>query len=246
MKHFTLILSIIIIATSCQKEPSAKEIILKSIEAHGGDKVYNSQFSFDFRNTHYQARYTNGNYVLSRQFADSLENSIKDVLTNDSFERIINDTSVTVAKEWEIKYSNSVNSVFYFFRLPFNLNDEAVILTYLGKGTIENTEYFKVKITFSEDGGGDDFTDQFVYWFNSETYVLEYFAYEYETSGGGKRFRKAINQRTINGLLVSDYINYEPKELSIDIAQYDTYYEQGGFKKLSEIINKNVEITYRP
>jgi len=245
MNYLSIIFSALIILSSCKKEPTAKEIIQRAIEAHGGDKVYNSQFSFDFRDKHYEADYKNGNYLLTRQFTDSVGNSIKDALSNKLFGRTINDTLTVISKEWEIKYANSVNSVFYFFRIPFNLIDPAVILTYLGKTSIDNTEYYKVKITFSKTDGGEDFSDQFVYWFNSQTYILEYFAYEYATSGGGKRFRKAINQRMVNGWLVSDYINYEPFNLEIDIEQYDSYFEEEGFKKLSEIINTNVEVTYQ-
>jgi len=243
MHYLSIIFSALLIF-SCQKEPTANEIILKAIEAHGGEKVYSSQFSFDFRDKHYIGNYSNGNYTLTRQFADTAGNTIKDILTNQHFERTINDTLAVITKEWETKYANSVNSVFYFFRLPFNLNEPAVISTYLGKASIENTNYLKVKITFSETGGGEDFTDQFVYWFNSETFELEYFAYEYATNGGGKRFRKAINQHTVNGWLVSDYINYEPKNLDVDISQYDTYFEEGGLNKLSKIINENIQVIY--
>ena len=244
MKSFFPIIFCFLVATSCQNEPDVETILQKSIDAHGGNSVYNSHISFNFRNNQYDAIYNKGNYTLTRTFVDSLNTKIKDVLTNTNFERTVNDTLVTVTDAWKIKYSNSINSVIYFFRLPFNLKDPATKLTLLGTSKIETKEYYKVKVFFSEEGGGEDFSDQFVYWFNTKTYTLDYFAYEYSTSGGGKRFRKAINQRKINGLLVSDYINYEPKNLDIEIEHYDTYFEEDGLKKLSEIVNKNVRVTY--
>ena len=243
MKHF-LYLILILWVVSCQKEPTAEEILAKAIEAHGGEKIYNSTVSFDFRNIHYKATYQNGDYTLSREFSDSLNNKIKDVLTNNTFDRTINDSLVSVTDQWKIKYSNSVNSVIYFFRLPFNLRDPAVMLSYLGKGTIEGTSYYKLKVRFSKEGGGEDFTDQFVYWINTNSYTLDYLAYEYATDGGGKRFRKAFNQRKVNGWLVSDYHNYEPLNLDVGIENYDHYFTKSGLKKLSEIVNKNVKVEY--
>lgn len=244
MKYLSAILALTLLITSCSTTPTADEILSKAIEVHGGNKVNNSTVSFDFREIKYHANYANGNYELTRYLTDSLSNSIKDVLTNTSFNRWVNDTLVTVTDEWKGKYSNSINSVFYFFRLPFNLTDPATILTYLGTSNIDGTNYYKIKVAFNEKGGGEDFEDLFVYWFNADTYTLDYLAYEYATDGGGKRFRKAVNQRYANGWLVSDYINYKPKSLDVNIEQYDQYFAGNGLIKLSEIVNKNVEVAY--
>lgn len=241
------ILSILILAgllSACTQEPTAQEILANAIQSHGGDKVYNTNISFDFRDKHYTADYKAGQYKLIRNFTDTLGNQYQDILTNVGFERSINDSISDVTDEWAGKYSNSINAVFYFFRTPFNLTDEAVILSYLGKGKLEGKDYYKIKVTFGEERGGEDFDDIFVYWFDVETYTLDYLAYEYATDGGGKRFRKAFNQREENGWLVSDYINYKPKDIKVDIADYDNYFEKDGFKKLSEIVNKNVKVTY--
>ena len=244
MKYFLYLTALAIIAVSCNSTPSAKEVLQKAIEAHGGNKIYNSIVSFDFRDKHYEATYKGGSYTLTRTFTDSLQNKVKDVLTNSRFERSVNDSLVALSKEWQTKYSNSVNSVIYFFRLPFNLQDPAVTLTYIGKGEIEGNTYYKLKVSFAEDGGGEDFTDQFVYWFNVETYTLDYLAYEYATNGGGKRFRKAFNKRNVNGWLLSDYHNYKPLDIKVPIETYDQYFTEGGLKKLSEIVNKNVQVKY--
>lgn len=244
MKIFFQLLVVSLVVSACSYQPTAEEILNNAIKAHGGNKTYNATVSFNFRDKHYVGVYKNGHYKLSRHFSDSLGNILVDKLTNSEFERSINDKVVALSDEWADKYSNSVNSVFYFFKLPFNLKDEAVILTYLGVASIENQNYYKLKVTFGEEGGGEDFDDVFVYWFNTETYTLDYLAYQYVTSGGGKRFRKAFNQRAVNGWIVSDFINYKPKDLNVDIADYDVYYAEDGFKKLSKIINKNVEISY--
>jgi hypothetical protein len=180
---------------------------------------------------------------LQRTFSDSTGQFI-DKLTNDGYSRTHNDSLVTLDEEWAGKYSRSVNSVIYFFRIPFVLKDEAVKPELLGTITINDHTYYKVRVSFSEEGGGDDFDDSFIYWINQESYSIDYLAYSYSTDGGGKRFREAINPRTINGLYAVDYINYKPNDMDIAIEEYDKYFLEGGMKELSRIENENISIEY--
>lgn len=234
---------ILTIAFSCTKEPSVNHLIDRSIEAYGGQKVFNSIIEFDFRNRHYLANYYNYKYLLKRTFSDSTGQFV-DELNNDGFTRTHNDSLVVLNEEWTGKYSRSVNSVIYFFRIPFVLKDGAVKPELLGTATIKGQNYYKVRVSFSEEGGGDDFDDNFIYWINKDNYLIDYFAYSYSTDGGGKRFREAINPRTVNGFYTVDYINYEPKDLKVEIENYDQYFVEGGMKELSRIENENVSIEY--
>jgi len=210
---------------ACKQQPAAEEIIERSIEAYGGQKVYNSIIEFDFRKRHYVAKYHNNRF-------------------DEGFTRTVNDSLVQLDDEWRGKYASSVNSVIYFFRIPFVLKDPAVIARLLGTTQMDGQEYYEIQITFKPEGGGEDYSDTFIYWINKQNYFIDYFAYEYHTNGGGKRFRKAINPRIVNGLRVVDYINYKPKDLQVDIADYDQYFFEGGLEELSRIINTNVTVEY--
>ena len=234
---------ILVIAFGCSKEPTVNEIIDNSISAYGGQKVYNSVIEFDFRKRHYLARYQNYKYQLTRTFSDSTGQFV-DELNNDGFTRTHNDSLVVLDDEWTGKYSRSVNSVIYFFRIPFVLKDGAVKPELLGAAMINEQDYYKIRVSFSEEDGGDDFDDSFIYWINKDNFLIDYFAYSYSTDGGGKRFREAFNPQTINGLYTVDYINYEPKDLNIAIENYDQYYVDAGMKELSRIENENVSIEY--
>jgi hypothetical protein len=242
MKYFYAFF-ILTIALSCNKEPTANDIINSSIKAYGGQKVFNSVIEFDFRNRHYLAKYHNYQYQLKRTFSDSTGQFV-DNLNNDGFTRTHNDSLVVLDEEWTGKYSRSVNSVIYFFRIPFILKDGAVKPELLGTATIKEQNYYKIRVSFSEEGGGDDFDDSFIYWINKDNFLVDYFAYSYSTDGGGKRFREAINPRTINGLYTVDYINYEPMDMKVEIENYDQYYVEGGMQELSRIENENVSIEY--
>jgi hypothetical protein len=242
MKYLSAIF-ILFIIIGCSKEPTIDEIIDSSIEAYGGQKVFSSVIEFDFRERHYLAKYHNYKFQLTRTFSDSTGHFV-DELNNDGFTRTHNDSLVVLDEEWIGKYSRSVNSVIYFFRIPFVLKDGAVQPELLGTAVLNGQEYYKLRVNFSEEGGGDDFDDSFIYLVNKETYFIDYFAYSYSTDGGGKRFREAFNPRSVNGFYTVDYINYEPLDMEVEIEEYDKYYAEGGLKELSRIENKNISVEY--
>ena len=242
-KHGIYCFIILILISACGSEnPSQnldpQKIIDSSIAYHGG-KLYNSaQVEFDFRNRHYTSTRSANQYEYTRSFTDST-NKVKDVLNNNGFYREINNERVELDEKKQNAYSNSVNSVLYFAQLPYGLNDAAVIKKYLGESTIEGKNYHKIQITFKQEGGGEDFQDVFIYWFDQKTFQLDYLAYSYETDGGGMRFRKAINHRRVGGILFMDYINYKPStEFNLD--EIDQAIENGQFVEVSRILNENL------
>jgi hypothetical protein len=173
---------------------------------------------------------------------DSSGHKIEDIVTNDSFERKIDGVKSTIADSMAAKYTSSVNSVAYFFLLPKPLNDPAVSKELVGSTKIKGKEYYKIKVKFSEDGGGKDHQDIFMYWIEKKTKSMDYLAYSYETNGGGVRFREAFNQKIQNGIKYSDYKNYGFEDLKTKLEDLDVLFDQNKIPLKSEIINLNVNI----
>jgi hypothetical protein len=246
---FRLTYSLILISflgfnLSCSS-PSKEQIIIdNAIIAHGGDIYEKAIISFDFRDRHYKIYKGPWEFEYSREFSDST-GRVKDVLNNEGFTRSINGELVTVEKQKAAAYSRSVNSVAYFAFLPYGLNDPAVIKEYLGESEISGSAYDLIKITFSRGDGGEDFEDEFLYWVNKVNNRIDYLAYSYLTDGGGVRFRKAINPRIINGILIQDYENYMPKEEDTPLDEMETLYKNKELELLSEIILEDVEVVYK-
>ena len=226
-------------------QEKAQDVIDQSIGFHGLHILDNADFSMTFRGMDYTYSNEKGRYQYTRSQVDTTGALVKDVLNNMGFARYINDVEATLTEERSGAYTRSVNSVIYFFRLPYGLNDEAVNKVYMGETEIKGKTYHEVKVTFEQEGGGEDFDDVFLYWFDTEDYSMDYLAYLYHTDGGGIRFREAINQRTVDGVLVQDYINLRPEDEKIDIMTIDELYEAGELRKLSEIVNENIQITSR-
>ena len=242
MRYLAVLLLLCLMACKLSEQKlTAQEIINKTILFSGADKVANSKITFKFRENSYTAVRNKGIFKLFRTYRkDSL--IIKDVLKNNGYERSINAKPVNVADSMIAKYRNSINSVHYFSVLPFGLNAAAVNKKLLKSATLKGKEYYKIEITFSKEGGGDDFDDVFIYWIGKEDFLIDYLAYSYHTNGGGKRFRVLKEQCIKNGIRFVDYHNYKPLNESVSLADVDQAFESNGLIKVSEIILKDIEV----
>lgn len=227
--------------SACQTQPNAQQIIDQTIEAHGGKKLQEATISFDFRKKHYQVQLDNGRFQYESNVNDSI-GLVHDVLTNENFVRIINGETQSLNEEDENRYRNALNSVVYFALQPYFLNDPATRKERIGEATatLQGEPYYKIRVTFSEEGGGDDYDDEFIYWIHRQRYTMDYLAYSFHVNEGGTRFRQAYNIREVEGVRFADYINYDTTEGALE--DYDQLLEEGKLEELSRIELKNVEV----
>lgn len=127
MRHL-YILFVLAFLVSCKPEKkalTAQQIIDRSIKATGTDKVAKATIEFDFRNRKYIATRDNGKFMLERV---SIKDTVltNDKLSNNGFERFINEEFIILPDSMSTRYASSVNSVHYFSVLPYGLNDAAV------------------------------------------------------------------------------------------------------------------------
>ena len=239
MKNLGLAFMSLLFLIGCKEKPkplvyNVQEIVDKSISVSGGDLYKKSNVYFNFRDREYQSEVIENKKILKRAFTkDSI--FIIDIKEPAEFCRYVDNKMVIVPDSLANAYANSVNSVHYFASLPYGLNDRAVNKEFLGEKTIKNTEYYKVKVTFDQEGGGEDFDDVYIYWFNKKTYKPDYLAYEFHVDGGGIRFREAYNERYVNGIRFVDYNNYKPKDKSKSIFEIEEIFEKGELELLSKI-----------
>lgn len=216
-------------------DKKAKAIIQRCVETHGGKNYQNFDVSFDFRK--YKIRIKNDKSLFSyeRTTQDSMNNTVRDVLSNTGFVREINGKKQTLSAKDEDKYKEGINSVAYFVLLPYKLMDASVNLSHVGAIDLDNQKYDKIKVWFDAEGGGKDHQDVFCYWINQKTHTLDYLAY----ANGGPRFRKATKRETVKGIVFQDYENYEILDKTIPTSDYDKAFKEGKAKLLSKIEQTN-------
>lgn len=243
MRHHIYLVVLLFLAASCQSRTEAEKIIDNAIAAHGGKAYEKAKIYFDFRSISYEIFKSPDRFEYVREFSDST-GQVRDVLNNEGFRRTISGQPVTLTEERKTAFTNSVNSVAYFAFLPYGLNDPAANKTLEGESTLDGNLYDVIKVTFAEEGGGEDFDDEFLYWINKDTKRIDYLAYTYHTDGGGVRFRKAIHTHEVEGLLFLDFENYKPTIKHTPLEDMEGLFKAGNLELLSEIVLENIRVEF--
>ena len=222
---------------------TAEQLIERAISAHGMDGWDTlARVAFTFRDRLYTIDKKDGAFTYTREFTDSTGSAIQDILTNEGLRRMRDGQADRLTTEDSTAYVGSVNSVRYFFMLPYGLRDPAVNAELLDSVTIEGRVYDRLKVTFDRTGGGVDFDDEYIYLFDRKSGQLDYLAYNFAAEEGGLRFRKAINKRRVAGVLIQDYVNYGTDGQDRDIDPVVDRYLAGELPELSRIQNTEVRI----
>ncbi len=239
-KLIFLFIALVWFSTYAQEQTQiAQKIIDNSIVAHGHQKFNQLHLEFSFRDYHYVLHRDAKQTVYSRQI-ETDSRTIKDVYpTNDKLTRYVNGQAIGLNDSIVNLYQNSLNAVMYFMELPFKLNDPPVIKQFREEVFIDNKKYYSIEVTFQENL---EHQDVYYYWINHETYLIDYFAYSFQNNGGGTRFRKAINRRSINGVLFQDYENYRPKEKFVPLESLPDLFIKNQLILVSKILKENISI----
>lgn len=224
--------------TEAEMISKADQILNKALEAHGSAAYDNAHYEFIFRERRYEFKNGDNSFWYSR--TTTLNDSIiVDVLDNGKLSRTINGNLISLSEKDSGNYRESVNSVIYFATLPHKLLDPAVNLTYIATQSINGIDYEVLKITFDEEGGGEDFDDEYHYWVHKSDHTIDYLAYNYTVNGGGVRFRSAYNDRIVDGILFQDYINYKAP-VGTPLIELPALLQKGELKELSRIETEEV------
>ncbi|MEH6656365.1 DUF6503 family protein [Leeuwenhoekiella marinoflava] len=245
MIYRIFLIFIALLMFSCKEKPQnldVNTIIENAITRVGGATINTSTITFHFRDKYYRANRDNGLYRLERS-SDAAFKDTLDQLTNSDFKRFINEKEVAVADSLITSLSGGVNSVHYFSVLPYGLDSEAVNAKKIGEATINGKTYYEIQVSFSQEGGGEDYEDQYMYWINTEDFTVDYLAYNYHVNEGGTRFREAYNAREINGIRFVDYRNFKPEEQFPSLESLDSLFVNGKLDLLSKIELEDVTVT---
>lgn len=224
--------------TTKQTNTKVETILEKTLKAHGDSLYITADYLFEFRGNTYQFKNTKDTVIYIKTIKNG--NSVQmDQLKNGKFSRVIDGQEVKLDSKAISSATGSLNSVLYFATLPHKLTDAAVIKTYIGETTIRDNNYDLLKITFKQEGGGEDFDDVFMYWIHQDSHTIDYLAYSYHVNKGGIRFRSAYNRRNIEGILFQDYVNYKA-DLNTPLESLGKLYEDGKLEEMSKIETESV------
>lgn len=235
---------------SPEPTPPAAAVIDSARAAHGASVLQNAVVTFNFRDDTYRLRQQDGDVHYRRSYTDSLGRAVTDGITTQGVYRVAEGDTVSLTDAERDDVHTTVNSVTYFALLPEPLGDPAVQPTYSGRDTIDGVPYHRVRVTFQQEEGGDDWQDIFLYWFRADTYAMDYLAYAYGQGEGedpGTRFREAYNVRRIEGVRMADYYNYTADTLSAEeMSQYPDLLAREALRLVSQIELDSIKVRSLP
>ncbi|WP_405208650.1 hypothetical protein [Aquimarina sp. LLG6339-5] len=183
IKVFLIISVILLSLQSCKNELGPKEIILKSLEAHGGLEKWNSAKELSYKKTtilydslgviEKKIIQTHKNTFSPKFKAEMVwvENTIqKKVVLEDDIISVYFDNSIQGDPELKEKYYKSIIAANYVIWQPYKLLDEEVTLSYVGIDTIDSKEVYVVKVAYFNDDGSP--ANTWWYYFDALTYML--------------------------------------------------------------------------
>jgi hypothetical protein len=98
-------------------------------------------------------------------------------------------------------------------------------------------------VTFAQEGGGEHYEDEFLYWFGKDDFLMDYMAYSYHTDGGGVRMREVSTKSVVGGILFQNYLNLKPVSDKTSLEEMQDLYTSGQLEKLSDIDLENIKVT---
>lgn len=217
------------------------------IQAHGGAVLDAATVSFTFREYEVQLQRDDGVFEYRRSFTDTDGQRVTEGITNNDVYRVVEGDTLSLDAEERSEIETAVNGIAYFALLPYPLQDPSVNATYAGPDTVRGVAYHRVGVGFDAEAG-DDYQDEFMYWFDADTHAMDYMAYAFGVGGPeedqGTRFREAYRVHNVEGVRLADYYNYTVEDLPIDKLQaYPDYLETDTLTLVSTVDLEGLRIT---
>ena len=187
IEGFFKVIFIIVISFlfSCQKtKPTAKQILKKSLKAHGGLELWQKidTLSFTKKTILYNQKGIKEKEIIQHQSfygGIPLHGKISSLGTEKSSISVINgvyvksirDSLVSITDD-EIKaINNSFKSAYYVISQPFNLRESNALLFYKKDTILDGEKTFVVDVSYREDENTNT-PDQWTYFFNAKTFLV--------------------------------------------------------------------------
>ena len=182
IEGFFKVIFIIVISFlfSCQKtKPTAKQILKKSLKAHGGLELWQKIDTLSFKKktilynqkgikekeiTQHQSFY--GGIPLHGKISSLGTEKSSISVINGVYVKSIRDSLVSITDD-EIKaINNSFKSAYYVISQPFNLKESNALLVYKKDTILNGKKTFVVEVSYRDDKNTNT-PDQWTYFFNA-------------------------------------------------------------------------------
>ena len=186
-KDFFKVIFIIAISFlfSCQKTKlTAKQLLSKSIDAHGGLEFWQKVDTLSFTKktilynrkglkekeiTQHQSFY-GGNFINGNITTIGTDKSSISIIGN-VYTKRVGDALISISNNEMKSITNAFKSAYYVISQPFNLMESGALLSYKKDTILNDEKTFVVDVSYKEDQNTNT-PDQWTYFINANTYLI--------------------------------------------------------------------------
>lgn len=186
-KDFFKVIFIIAISFlfSCQKTKlTAKQLLSKSIDAHGGLEFWQKVDTLSFTKktilynrkglkekeiTQHQSFY-GGNFINGKITTIGTDKSSISIIGN-VYTKRVGDALISISNNEMKSITNAFKSAYYVISQPFNLMESGALLSYKKDTILNDEKTFVVDVSYKEDQNTNT-PDQWTYFINAKTYLI--------------------------------------------------------------------------
>ena len=186
-KDFFKVIFIIAISFlfSCQKTKlTAKQLLSKSIDAHGGLEFWQKVDTLSFTKktilynrkglkekeiTQHQSFY-GGNFINGKITTIGTDKSSISIIGN-VYTKRVGDALISISNNEMKSITNAFKSAYYVISQPFNLMESGALLSYKKDTILNDEKTFVVDVSYKEDQNTNT-PDQWTYFFNAKTFLI--------------------------------------------------------------------------
>lgn len=220
-------------------------IVERSIRHHGGALYERSEVEMRLCSASgcYELTVWRRDGLYRQRVAGPVSSGRREVeVTNDCVELLTDGGAIEVTDPVEAqRLRDWATARIYFAFLPYRLADPSVRYWALGEERWGERLLDKVKVTFRA-GSSTDAEDEYLFWFDPQTARLEQFAYSYQGSPGGLRFRRLTNYRRVGGILFFDQHNLGVEGEGLDVDLLTEEFVDRRLRPVSTVELKQIEV----
>ncbi len=242
MYRLILLLIVLTISASCKKEPtySALQILQKSSDSAGYSILKNSEITFNIKDFHYKInrRGHDVEYIVERTqdtttYLATYRNGLTEYFVN---------TEKQPPGTYELFTNTRLEGLVNSLSIPHIFLDYGVKAQREEDVTIRQKTYFTLNVSITNpDPEKED--DIFILYIDKETFLVDYFADQYQLTGNKKLFRRLYNSRYVNGVRFYDQYVYISRVDDTPLELLYSNFNIGAVQSTNNFELQNITVT---
>ena len=241
--RFLLYLFTILLINSCvdsQQELDAQTLLDKSIDASGGEDFYNSVSTFVVNQFNYTVK-RNGTDQHLIVTSEARNTRYRAEFNKGQRTYYVNDSLVSNTGLNTRFIDVNLEGFIYLLSVPHLLKTNASIYERMPDVVIQKKSYYTVKVSFTVVEGLPQ--NEFYLYIDPETFLVDFFAANYDLAKGTNNFYRIVNRQEVNGLSYFDYYSFTAESEDITLESLYKSFNALTIREINYVQLKDIQVS---